>query len=173
MAAAGSDIPLSEDQADLYAWAGALGWSVDGGTPVARDLLRIRRSGRLVEAHFWHDGGFRFARAHGPDGPDLELDLPSTLDFLEHHGTDLGDGPAPSGAAVSKPVPPSEAGTAAHAPPAGVPPQETRPGEGSTTAGISVPEPTEVRRAWGPWPIAVLAVLVACVVLFFIARAAG
>ncbi|BFV56488.1 hypothetical protein KCMC57_up15920 [Kitasatospora sp. CMC57] len=56
---------------------------------------------------------------------------------------------------------------------AGAPPEDTPPGESSTTAGISVPEPPELSRAWGSWPLAVVGLLVLSVVLFMIARIAG
>jgi hypothetical protein len=52
----------------------------------------------------------------------------------------------------------------------GVPPGETPPAEGSTS-GIAHPEPVELRRAWGPWPAAVvigLAVVVALMLIFMI-----
>lgn len=50
------------------------------------------------------------------------------------------------------------------------PPGETPAGESSTTGGISVPEPPEVRNAWGAWPLIVIGVLVLCVVLFMVGR---
>ncbi len=56
-------------------------------------------------------------------------------------------------------------------PPAtGARPTETPAGESSTTAGISVPEPEELRHAWGVWPLVVIAVLVLAVVVFMVAR---
>ncbi|MEU1424375.1 DUF6480 family protein [Kitasatospora sp. NPDC005751] len=121
-----------------------------------------------MESFFSTDGEFRAARIHGPTGPDEELDFPSTLDFLQRHGTDAGQGgtAAAEAAAVL-------ARSAARRSPAGPAPQETPPAEESTTAGISTPEPPEVRQAWGTWPIVVVAVLVVCVVLFFVARIAG
>ena len=75
------------------------------------------------------------------------------------------------------PEPPSTAARpAAPEPPSVVaapPPTETPPGEGSTTEGISVPEPPELRRAWGPWPLVIIAVLVLAVVVFLVARVAA
>jgi hypothetical protein len=42
---------------------------------------------------------------------------------------------------------------------------ETPPAESSTTEGISFPEPPELRKAWGPWPL----VLILFVVALFVA----
>ncbi|MFJ8043234.1 DUF6480 family protein [Kitasatospora sp. NPDC096147] len=54
--------------------------------------------------------------------------------------------------------------------PAAVPPEETPDGESSTTAGISIPEPPEVRTAWGAWPLVLVALMVQCVLGFLIGR---
>ncbi|WP_033825604.1 hypothetical protein [Kitasatospora sp. MBT63] len=83
-----TELPLSEDQADLYAWAGRTGWQVDraGGGSGAAERLLLSRPQWSVEAVFSHDGAFRFARASGPGAPPAELDLPATLDVLEHEG---------------------------------------------------------------------------------------
>ncbi|WP_051814285.1 DUF6480 family protein [Kitasatospora sp. MBT63] len=54
--------------------------------------------------------------------------------------------------------------------PPDVPPSETPPTEAGTAAGISVPEPPELRRAWGAWPLLVIGLMVLCVLTFLIAR---
>lgn len=44
---------------------------------------------------------------------------------------------------------------------------DTPPAEGGIS-GISHPEPPEVRRAWGPWPAAVIVLLAAVVSLMLV-----
>ncbi|MFF8731680.1 DUF6480 family protein [Streptomyces sp. NPDC015171] len=51
-----------------------------------------------------------------------------------------------------------------------IPPGETPPGEGSTTSAISYPEP-ELRRGWGPVPLALILLVVALVAVGLIAMA--
>ncbi|MFJ9822338.1 DUF6480 family protein [Streptomyces sp. NPDC101151] len=52
----------------------------------------------------------------------------------------------------------------------GVPPGETPPAEGSTTAAISYPEP-ELRRGWGPVPLALIMLVVALIAVGLMAMA--
>ncbi|MFD5795944.1 DUF6480 family protein [Streptomyces diastatochromogenes] len=52
----------------------------------------------------------------------------------------------------------------------GVPPGETPPAEGSTTSGISYPEP-ELRKGWGPMPLALIMLVVALIAVGLIAMA--
>lgn len=75
----------------------------------------------------------------------------------------MGDSTSPSG-------PNETSGPNEHSPAHGVTPEETPAGESSTTAGISVPEPEELRNAWGVWPLAVIAVMVLAVAMFMVAR---
>jgi hypothetical protein len=49
----------------------------------------------------------------------------------------------------------------------GVPPGETPPGEGSTTAEVAQPERPELRRAWGPVPLTLILVLAVAVAAMF------
>lgn len=49
----------------------------------------------------------------------------------------------------------------------GVPPGETPPAEGGIS-GISHPEPVELRKAWGPWPAALIIGLTVLVALMFV-----
>jgi Family of unknown function (DUF6480) len=56
-------------------------------------------------------------------------------------------------------------------PGAGVPPGETPPGEGSTTAETGRPEPPELRRAWGPLPLALIVALAVIVAAMFVVMA--
>ncbi|MFD5088590.1 DUF6480 family protein [Kitasatospora sp. NPDC058201] len=167
----GSRTPGSLERPDLHARAAALGWSVEDADPRPRRTLRFARSGLAVESFFSDDGRFLFTRVHGPAGPGEELDLLSTLDFLERHGTGADGGRVRGGAASATAA--ARSGDDTARPAAGPTPQETPPAESSTTAGISTPESPELRRAWGPWPIMVVAVFVVCVVLFFVARIAG
>ncbi|WP_158515658.1 hypothetical protein [Kitasatospora sp. MBT63] len=44
------------------------------------------------------------------------------------------------------------------------------PAGSSTTAGISVPEPSELRHARGAWPLLVIGLRVRCVLAFLIGR---
>ncbi|MER8186138.1 DUF6480 family protein [Kitasatospora sp. NPDC094015] len=152
--------PPSEDQADLYAWAWRSGWAVDqlADRTGAIERMLMTRPHRSVEAVFSHDGAFCFARVAGPDGPGPELDLAATLDVLEGEGESV---------AVPDHVAAPDHATVPHR---GVAPTETPPGEASTTAGISVPEPDELRNAWGVWPLLVIGLLVVCVLAFLVAR---
>ncbi|AZQ32695.1 MULTISPECIES: DUF6480 family protein [Streptomyces] len=52
----------------------------------------------------------------------------------------------------------------------GVSPGETPPAEGGTH-GISHPEPPELRKGWGPMPLALIMVVVALVAIGLIAMA--
>lgn len=52
----------------------------------------------------------------------------------------------------------------------GTPPGETPPAEGSTTSAISYPEP-ELRRGWGPMPLALIMAVVALIAIGLIAMA--
>ncbi|MGW6737435.1 DUF6480 family protein [Streptomyces sp. NPDC055013] len=52
----------------------------------------------------------------------------------------------------------------------GVPPGETPPAEADTTSAISYPQ-SELRRGWGPMPIALIMVVVALVAIGLIAMA--
>lgn len=52
----------------------------------------------------------------------------------------------------------------------GVPPGETPAGEGSTTSGISYPEP-ELRKGWGPMPLTLIMLVVALIAVGLIAMA--
>ncbi|MFI9271414.1 DUF6480 family protein [Kitasatospora sp. NPDC052896] len=69
------------------------------------------------------------------------------------------------------PARPEQVTPAKPARPPGVPPTETPEGEGSTTHGISIPEPPELHDAWPSWiPMALIALLVVAVLIFMIAR---
>ncbi|WP_128378170.1 DUF6480 family protein [Streptomyces cavernae] len=52
----------------------------------------------------------------------------------------------------------------------GVPPGETPPGEGGTS-GISHPEPPELRKGWGPMPLALILLVVALIAIGLLAMA--
>ncbi|MFJ1709322.1 hypothetical protein [Kitasatospora sp. NPDC088346] len=119
------ELPLSEDQADLYAWAERTGWLVDRipHGPGAAERLVLTRPGSSVEVLFSHDGAFRFARAAGPGSPGVELDLPATLDVLERSGA---QGAAPTGP-TGTPGPQPTGTTPTVTEPAGAPPRLGRP----------------------------------------------
>ncbi|MEV7178961.1 DUF6480 family protein [Kitasatospora sp. NPDC093679] len=142
-------LPLSRQQTALYERAGELGWAVrrEPGDRTRNERLLFTRPGRSLMAVFTHDGAFAYASASGPGTGVVELDLPGTLREL----------------ASTSPAPAAQAVRAA-------PPEETPPAESSTTAGISVPEPPELRKAWGPWPLVVVGLLVLCVLVFMVAR---
>ncbi|MFC1403257.1 MULTISPECIES: hypothetical protein [Streptacidiphilus] len=79
----GPEPPLSNDAHYLSATARFHGWAVDveSGGDMQFTLLD-----RVLAVRFWHDGGFRFATAHGPDSARAELDLPQVLEALEQQG---------------------------------------------------------------------------------------
>ncbi len=52
----------------------------------------------------------------------------------------------------------------------GVPPGETPPAEESSTAGISYPQ-SDLRRGWGPGPLALIMLVVVLVAIGLIAMA--
>lgn len=50
-------------------------------------------------------------------------------------------------------------------------PTETPEGEGSTTHGISTPEPVELHTAWPGWiPLLIIVVMVVCCIGFAVGR---
>ncbi|MGX1676099.1 DUF6480 family protein [Streptomyces sp. NPDC055400] len=55
-------------------------------------------------------------------------------------------------------------------PTGGILPGETPPAEGDTTSGISYPEP-ELRKGWGPLPLALIMLVVALIAVGLIAMA--
>ncbi|WP_327064322.1 DUF6480 family protein [Kitasatospora sp. NBC_01250] len=157
---AGMEPRWSTDQTLVRSRAAARGWHMvwepEGRNGGAGGRLRLTRPGRTLVALFSHDGEFAYGRALGAGSGRLELLLAEVLDALEEDGTAAG---TDSGQAAG--------GRGRRAGPA---PTETPPAEGSTTAGISVPEPVELRQAWGPWPLVVIGLLVLCVVVFLVAR---
>ncbi|MFG2266572.1 DUF6480 family protein [Streptomyces sp. NPDC048720] len=60
--------------------------------------------------------------------------------------------------------------TAQLAPNRGIPPAETPPAEGSTTSGISFPEPA-LRVGWGPVPLVLIMLVVVLIAVGLIAMA--
>ncbi|PYC79974.1 hypothetical protein C7C46_13550 [Streptomyces tateyamensis] len=84
MVMADSALPLSHDAFYLDATARMFGWHV---TRESDETLVLRLTDRRLRALFWHDGGFRFARATGPGSGDVELGLREVLDVLEEYGT--------------------------------------------------------------------------------------
>ena len=48
--------------------------------------LRITLADHMVQALFWHDGGFRFARCTGAGSSAAELTLPQVVALLQEHG---------------------------------------------------------------------------------------
>jgi hypothetical protein len=166
----GSPLHLSRDQADVWARAEASGWEVacEGPPTDPTALLRLARPDRSIVAAFSHDGALLHSSASWLGRAGTEFDLPTTLVLMEEFGA-AGEagGAEPYG---SDPPPPRAAASTAGLHMEGAQPEETPPGEASTTAGISVPEPAELRSAWGPWPLVVIAVLVVCVLVFLIGR---
>ncbi|MEV6206209.1 DUF6480 family protein [Kitasatospora sp. NPDC051914] len=155
-------LPLSMQQTALYERAAELGWAVrrEPADRARNERMLFTRPGRSLMAVFSHDGAFAYARASGQGTGIVELDLPATLRELQKNTS-------PATASTSgRPAGQTPAAPAAPA----VPPEETPPGEGSTTEGISVPEPPELRRAWGPWPLVVIGLIVLCVIVFMVAR---
>ncbi|WP_431683219.1 DUF6480 family protein [Kitasatospora sp. KL5] len=152
-------LPLSRQQTALYERAAELGWAVrrEPADRTRNERMLFSRPGRSLMAVFSHDGAFAYARASGPGTGVVELDLPATMRELQADTS-------PATASTSN----RPAGQAQITP--AERPGETPPAEGSTTAGISVPEPPELRRAWGPWPLVVIGLLVLCVIVFMVAR---
>ncbi|MFJ8046062.1 DUF6480 family protein [Kitasatospora sp. NPDC096147] len=122
----------------------AAGWRVDWQAESAGDggagVMWLSRAGRRVSVLFSHDGAFRYAREGAAGTDEVELDREELLRVINEPGR------------------------------TGVLPEETPAGESSTTAGISVPEPPEVRTAWGAWPLVLVGVMVLCVLGFLIGR---
>ncbi|MFJ9948319.1 hypothetical protein [Kitasatospora sp. NPDC091207] len=77
-------LPLSHDAFYLDATARMFGWHVARETD---ESLVLSLSEWTLRALFWHDGGFRYARAKGPGGADVELALREVLDVLEEYGS--------------------------------------------------------------------------------------
>ncbi|MFE9426346.1 DUF6480 family protein [Kitasatospora sp. NPDC006697] len=151
----------SLDQALVHTQAAALGWTVDwepAGPPrSAAGRFRMVRGDWELTAVFSHDGSLAYGRSRAADRSEAEFGLIGVLDALEQH-TPSTVHRAPPTRAAPAPV--------RRGPPAG----ETPEGEGSTTAGISVPEPPELRTAWGAWPMLLIALLVLSVLVFMVAR---
>ncbi|PBC70442.1 hypothetical protein BX265_7865 [Streptomyces sp. TLI_235] len=166
MATVARRLPLSRQQTALYERAGELGWAVrrEPGDRTRNERLLFTRPGRSLMAVFTHDGAFAYASASGPGTGVVELDLAATVRELESTGRRPADTRTPPTAPAS-----SRPDRSARVVRAGRP-EETPPAESSTTAGISVPEPPELRNAWGPWPLAVIGLLVLCVLVFMVAR---
>ncbi|WP_405015066.1 DUF6480 family protein [Kitasatospora sp. NBC_01539] len=147
--------------------AAARGWTVvrEANDGASGERLRLTRRTWSLVAVFSHDGAFSHARTTAPATADTELDLPATLDVIDRYGS-------PHQPHSAAPPGPDPRGLPATAPPVAghALPEETPAAESSTTAGISVPEPPELSRAWGAWPLIVIAVLVVCVIVFMIAR---
>ncbi|WP_043174498.1 DUF6480 family protein [Streptomyces sp. NRRL B-24484] len=163
MATVARRLPLSRHQTALYERAGELGWSVrrEPGDRTRNERLLFTRPGRSLMAVFTHDGAFAYARVSGPGTGVAELDLAAAVRELESTSARPAPPPtAPAGSTPDRPPPVVRV----------VRPEETPPAESSTTAGISVPEPPELRRAWGPWPLLVIGLLVLCVLVFMVAR---
>ncbi|MCU7826815.1 DUF6480 family protein [Kitasatospora sp. DSM 101779] len=161
MATVARRLPLSRQQTALCERAGELGWAVrrETGDGTRNERLLFSRPGRSLMAVFTHDGAFAYASASGPGTGVIELDLTGTLRELQ--------------STSPRPTPPRSASTGPERPPQtvrGERPEETPPAESSTTAGISVPEPPELRKAWGPWPLLIIGLLVLCVLVFMVAR---
>ncbi|MFI5534010.1 DUF6480 family protein [Kitasatospora sp. NPDC051853] len=143
---AGPEQPIhwSTEQILIGGRGAAAGWTVtwqaDDALNGGAGLMRLARAGRTLSVLFSHDGAFRHARESGPGTGELELRRDQVLRQLEKPDPD-----APQ-------------------------PTETPAAESSTTAGISVPEPPELRSAWGAWPLVLVILLVLCVVVFMVAR---
>ncbi|MFD9124058.1 DUF6480 family protein [Kitasatospora sp. NPDC059571] len=159
-------LPLSRQQTALYERARELGWAIsrERGDRTRNERLHFTRPGRSLVAVFTHDGAFAYGSTSDPEIGAVELDLAATVRELE------STGPRPAHTRLPPTAP------ARSRPDRRVPllraerPEETPPAESSTTAGISVPEPPELRKAWGPWPLAVIGLLVLCVLAFMVAR---
>ncbi|WP_354638032.1 DUF6480 family protein [Kitasatospora camelliae] len=161
-------LPLSAEQAVLSAWARERGWSVrwEHATRTRSEFLHLARGGRSLVAVFSHDGAFEYAKAPGDGAGGVELNLPALARELARPAVPADEvGRRASDAARTDGDRPASA--------TGATPEETPPAEGSTTAGISVPEPPELRRAWGAWPLVIVGLLVLCVVVFMVARIAA